>query len=112
MKRRNKKIKIILHTAIFIASTYLRLRRKYWVHPINMQRDSFGEYKTLCLELEKYPDKYYSYFRMSQLRFNELLQMIKIRIEAKPNNYRTPIDIKLKLVLTLRLVKIICYRIQ
>ena len=42
----------------------------------NIKRDYLGEYKVLCLELEKYPDKYFKYFRMSKEKFDILLELI------------------------------------
>lgn len=100
MERRKKQIRVLFLTAAYIA--YLPRRRRYWVHPINMQRNIYGEYKTLCIELEKFPEKYYAYFRMSQEQFNHVLQLIQRQIKPKTNNFRTPLEAKLKLVLTLR----------
>ena len=68
----------------------------------NIKRDYLGEYKVLCLELEKYPDKYFKYFRMSKEKFDILLELIAHNIEPTMNNFRKPNEAKLKLVLTLR----------
>lgn len=98
-----KKVKILLYTACYFS--YYYQRRRYWVHPICKQRDQDREYRTLCVELEKFPDKYHTYFRMSQEMFDVLLKHINPYIEPVGSNFRKPIEAKLKLVLTLRLVR-------
>lgn len=99
IKKANK-AKFLLLTAAYVA--YIGRRRRYWVHPLNTQRAQFGEYKILCLQLEMYPEKYFTYFRMSQDKFNMLLEMIEPDIAPAMTNFRVPILPKLKLVLTLR----------
>ena len=44
-----------------------KYNRKYWVHPINQTCKVFGEFHTLYKDLRKYPDRFYTYYRMSNL---------------------------------------------
>lgn len=97
---KHRKLKLILLTAAY--ALLIGRKRRYWVHPLNQQRARYGEYKVLCLELEKYPEKYFTYFRMSQNQFDALLQKIEPDIVSGKTKYRIPIEPKLKLVLTLR----------
>ena len=100
MQGRNKKVKLLLCVADYYS--FLRRKRKYWVHPINIKRDYLGEYTVLCLEFEKYPGNYFKYFKMSKEKFDILLELIARNIEPTMNNFRKPIEAKLKLLLTLR----------
>jgi hypothetical protein len=42
------------------------VRRKVWVHDINMKRKENGEFHNLVKELEEHPNRYEMYFRMTK----------------------------------------------
>ena len=49
----------------------------YWVHPINQSYQQFGEFNTLYKNLRKYPDRFYTYYRMGTEQFNYILAQIE-----------------------------------
>ena len=57
---------------------------RYWVHPINQSHQQFGEFHTLYKDLRKYPDRFYTYYRMSTEQFDCILAQIEHLI-YKPN---------------------------
>ena len=56
------------------AAALLLYRRQnqcmYWVHPINQSHQHFGEFNTLYKDLRKYPDRFYTYYRMNTEQFD------------------------------------------
>ena len=62
-----------------------KYNRKYWVHPINQTHMDFGEFHTLYKDLRKYPDRFYTYYRMSTEQFDAILAQIEHLI-YKPNS--------------------------
>ena len=77
---------------------------KFWVHPINMQRDEIGTFASLMPELKADEARFQSYCRMSQKTFSELLYTIKDDITKEDTNFRNAIQPELKLMLALRYV--------
>ena len=62
-----------------------KYNQKYWVHPINQTHKDFGEFHTLNKDLGKYPDRFYTYYRMSTEQFDTILAQIEHLI-YKPNS--------------------------
>ena len=62
-----------------------KYNQKYWVHPIKQKHKDFGEFHTLYKDFRKYPDRFYTYYRMSIEQFNTILAQIEHMI-YKPNN--------------------------
>ena len=64
------------------AAALLLYRRQkhctYWVHPINQRCQQFDEFHTLYKDLRKYPDRFYTYYRMSSEQFDYILAQITI----------------------------------
>ena len=56
----------------------------YWVQPINQSCEQFGECNTLYKDLRKYPDRFYTYYRMSTEQFDYIPVQIEHLI-YKPN---------------------------
>ena len=81
-----------------------KAKREYWVHPINQKREEFGEYHRLCLELREYPDRFYTYFRMTVGQFDELLLLLSASIEGIGCNWRKSISAAQRLAVCLRYV--------
>uniref|UniRef100_A0AAV2J500 Uncharacterized protein n=1 Tax=Knipowitschia caucasica TaxID=637954 RepID=A0AAV2J500_KNICA len=53
-----------------------RITRSWWVHPLNQRRASHGAFYHLVAELQLFPDRYHSYFRMSVAKMEELLSIV------------------------------------
>lgn len=45
-------------------------KRRFWVHPINQKRKQYGEFHHLFPELKRFEEKFFQYFRMSQIKFD------------------------------------------
>ena len=58
----------------------------YWVYPINQSHQQFGEFNTLYKDLRKYPDRFYTYYRMRTEKFDYILAQIEHLI-YKPNTH-------------------------
>uniref|UniRef100_A0A8C7RYK1 DDE Tnp4 domain-containing protein n=1 Tax=Oncorhynchus mykiss TaxID=8022 RepID=A0A8C7RYK1_ONCMY len=69
-------------------------RRKLWVHPINVLR------RELLLD----PARHHRYFRMSAEEIETLLSFVGPDLTKQTTNYRTPIEPKQRLAVTLRLL--------
>lgn len=66
-------------------------KKKMWVHEINSKRLIFGEHKHLFQDLLKDSKKFIKYFRMSQQKFYELLDIIRPDIEKQNTTFRLAI---------------------
>ena len=62
MNRRKKKA-----TAALLLFRRKKYNRRYWVHPINQTCKDLVKFNTLYKDLRKYPDRFYTYYRMSNL---------------------------------------------
>ncbi|KAJ8940077.1 hypothetical protein NQ314_010911 [Rhamnusium bicolor] len=86
-------------------SSYLKKnkrKRRYSVHPITAQRLSCGQFHTLFNSLRSYPDKFFSYFRMSISSFDELCSYVRPVITKQETNFRNSIIPEERLAVTLR----------
>uniref|UniRef100_A0AAV2JBD5 Nuclease HARBI1 n=1 Tax=Knipowitschia caucasica TaxID=637954 RepID=A0AAV2JBD5_KNICA len=79
-----------------------RITRSWWVHPLNQRRASHGAFYHLVAELQLFPDRYHSYFRMSVAKMEELLSIVGPEIQMCDTNYRDSIDAKQRLAVTIR----------
>lgn len=73
-----------------------------WVHDINTKRPVFGEHHHLFPDLLRDKTKFIQYFRMSQERFYELLNLIKPAIERQDTKFRKAISAEERLATCLR----------
>ncbi len=60
---------------------------------MNRNREKCGEFQDVVLELRKFPERFYDYFRMSIHQFDELLQQLLPLIRRQCTNYRRPISL-------------------
>ena len=68
----------VLFLATIVQEEERRVRkRKMWVHEINAKRRTLGEYYHLFPDLLRDRKKFVKYFRMSQEKFYELLEIIR-----------------------------------
>ena len=65
--------------------------REMWIHPLNVDRVSKGEFYRLYLDQRHFPDKFFQNYRMSTFQFDELLVKIAPRIMKKDTNFRKAI---------------------
>ena len=77
-------------------------RRRYWIHRINLQRETYGEFYHLVDEVLIDEEKCLSYIRMRSCTFHSLLDLIAPYIPKRETNFRKPIPAKQRLVITLR----------
>ena len=79
-----------------------RPKRNYWVHPMNLRRDQWGEHLKLEEMYNKYPDKFHQYTRMSPPQFDKVLELISSKIHKIDTNWRKSLSPKFRLFVTLR----------
>ena len=51
--------------------------RSMWVHPINSSRFEKGEFFMLYIDLCKYKDNFFAWYRMSIRKFDQLLGIVQ-----------------------------------
>ena len=73
-----------------------------WVHPINNERETFGEFQHLYKELRMDEDRFKTYFRMSVSSFEYVLGLVKDDILKQNTAFRDAISPEKRLALTLR----------
>lgn len=76
--------------------------RRFWVHPINLQRNEVGAFNTLYPCLITDSQKFFNYFRMTISTFEDLLQRIKPYIARQNTLMRDAIRPAEMLAVTLR----------
>ena len=83
------------------AAALLLYRRQkhhsYCVHPINQSCQQFGEFHTPYKDLRKYPDRFYTYYRMSTEQFDDILDQIEHLIYKLNTNWQHSISAEEKL---------------
>lgn len=81
----------------------LRKKRKFWVHPYYMERNTNGAFTSVYQSMDAIGDPHFflSYLRMTAFQFEELLGIVGPFIE-KEILIREPISAKMRLVITLR----------
>ena len=87
-----------------------KYNRKYWVHPINQTRKDFGEFHTLYKDLRKYPDRFYTYYRMSPEQFDAILAQIEHLIYKPNSNWQPSISVEEKLAICIRYKNLYYYK--
>ena len=50
--------------------------REVWIHPLNVERYTKGEFYRLYLDQRYFPDKFFENYRMSTLQFDDILSKI------------------------------------
>lgn len=86
---------------MWIKYPFFRKKRK-WVHDINLERRTYGEFHTLMPELRKDEKRFYIYFRMTSECFDEVLDLITDDIRKCDTNYREAITPEERLAIALR----------
>lgn len=73
---------------------------KIWIHDINLKRETYGEFYHLFPDLVADDVKFFKYFRMSLIKFNEIVQLLNLQKQV--TNYRKPIPPEERLAVTLK----------
>ena len=97
MNRRKKKA-----TAALLLFRRKKYNRRYWVHPINQMHNDLGEFNTLYKDLRKYPDRFYTYYRMSTEQFDTILAQIQHLIYKPDSKWWRSISPEEKLAICIR----------
>lgn len=79
-------------------------KRKFWVHPINKKRRLLGEFHHLFPDLERDHCKFFQYFRMSRMKFQELLDIICPALTFQNTTFRRAVSPEERLAVCLRYV--------
>ena len=79
-----------------------RRRHRYWVHPLHLMRNIWGEEHKVREMYNKYPVKFFQYTRMTPERFEKLLGFVRCDIEKQDTNYRIAIPVDIRLFICLR----------
>ncbi|XP_071946017.1 uncharacterized protein [Antedon mediterranea] len=78
-------------------------RERQWVNIVNKKRKTHGQFETLVREdLEVDPDKFFNFFRMTQVQFEILFDLIKDDISKTDTNFRKSITPRERLAICLR----------
>lgn len=82
--------------------THRQKQRRYWVHPMNNNREHDMRFQLFYANLKKYPEKFFNYYRMSVSSFEELLEKVRPNLTKETTHLRNPITPEEKLTVTLR----------
>lgn len=78
-------------------------KRRQGVHETNKERQIYGEYHHLFLNLkDNHPDRFFQYTRMTKETFDYILEKIEWRLVKTWCNWHRPILPEERLVVTLR----------
>jgi len=87
-------------------------RRKYWVHPYSKKNaESFGIF-SVAKELALYPEKFHSFYRMSQESFKLLCDMVQSSTGKRDTNFRRAISVEERLLITLKVSFSISFKLS
>jgi len=50
-----------------------KIKRRHWVHPLNLKRPDNGQFQVTFMTLRSYPEEFMKYYRMSITSFDELV---------------------------------------
>jgi len=87
---------------IALAADTVERHRVYWVHPLNAQRITLGEFHCLYSDMRQYPDRFFNYYRMSIKSFDELVILLRPRISETNSTFRETIGVEERMTVTLR----------
>lgn len=94
--------KRVNNVSLLLLTLALKRKKRLWVHDINVNRDSLGEFHHLFKELEKDDVKFRKYFRLNKTQFQEVLSVIEEDIRKNDTNYRKSIAPEERLAVCLR----------
>ena len=98
-QQRIRRMKLFL---MFMMFEMQMVHREVWIHPLNVERVSKGEFYRLYLDQRHFPEKFFENYCMSMHQFDEILNKIDPLVRKKDINFRKAITPEEKLALTLR----------
>ena len=100
--RRQQRIRRMKLFLMYMMFEFQMVHREVWIHPLNVERSSKGEFYRLYLDQRHFPEKFFENYRMSTHQFDEILNKIDPLVRKKDTNFRKAITPEEKLALTLR----------
>ena len=100
--RRQQRIRRMKLFLMFMMFDMQMVHREVWIHPLNVERVSKGEFYRLYLDQRHFPEKFFENYRMSTHQFDEILNKIDPLVRKKDTNLMKAITPEEKLALTLR----------
>lgn len=100
-----REIAVILAAYLIAKKKQRRQRRarKVWVRSYLTERPTHGHYECLMRVLSRDdPELYRNFVRMNEALFNEIVERIQPRLEKQRTFWRKPLDVGLRLAVTLR----------
>lgn len=98
--------RMLLTAAFCVALNHRRKRRlrrhRFWIHPIDRNRDIHGDYNHLIAELRKDAQLFKKYFRLTVEQFDIVLSMIGSSIQLQNTRWRCSIEPGQQLAVCLR----------
>lgn len=77
--------------------------REFQVHPVNMEREDYGEFHHLYKKLRNFPDRFFQYLRMGIHTFDYIKDLVSPKLQKNwCNLHSDPITQEERLVVTLR----------
>lgn len=77
--------------------------REFSIHPVNMEREHYGEFHHLYKKLRIHPGRFFQYLRMQKETFDYMHDLVSPKLQKNwCNLHRNPILQEERLVLTLR----------
>lgn len=101
------KKKLVLAYYLYKKQQLQNKKKKLWVHPILLERESYGVFHTLMEDLKKDERKFYNFFRMTHDSFRKLLELVYDQLRHADTNMRLAITPAERLAVNLRYVCII-----
>lgn len=77
-------------------------KKSCWIHEINRKREELGEFHHLFDDLKRDKKKFFKYFRMSEEKFYELLNLVKDSITRQNTKFRRAVTVEERLAVCLR----------
>lgn len=87
---------------VYYLSKKRKAKKRYWIHPLLLERHSKGLFKNYFKDLRNYSDRFFNYTRMSVQSFDNLLENIRNLSMGTDTRMRACITTEEKLIITLR----------
>ena len=108
---RARREKILRRRRLLLFYVFLQVNhisREIWVHPLNEDRASKGEFFNLYCDQRYFGDRFFLNYRMSVHQFDDILRKITPYIKKKDTNFCNSISAEEKLCLTIRCIDLFC----
>ncbi|XP_066457743.1 uncharacterized protein [Eleutherodactylus coqui] len=79
-----------------------RRRRRYWVHPLLIERGTKGHFASLYQDLKNHPEKFVAFCRLPMEAFDRLLELLRRDLTYQDTHMRKAITAEERLLITLR----------